>query len=647
MGSLTGGMSGVGGAPATVCVANQPACDANRATTCNPEGTGYLVVGLKCNTDQTCFEGACENHKCTPSSVFCLGQELKACAANGLSSTSQTCDVGATCTASAGLFACVCKPGYSGTGLSCAATLCGVNQRVEANACVACGAGTTNAAGDNATGVNTSCDATLCGANQYVQANACVACGAGTTNAAGDDASGVNTSCDATLCGVNQYVQANACVACGAGSTNTAGDNATGGNTTCDATLCGINQHVQANACVACGAGTTNAAGDDASGVNTSCDATLCLANQRVQANACLACGVGTTNAAGDDASGGNTSCDATLCGANQYVQANACVSCGAGSTNAAGDDASGANTSCDVPPSCQGLAANCAGESCCTSPTVTGGTFNRSNDMNSPAMVSSFRLDKYEVTVGRFRNFVTAVVGGWTPASGSGKHTHLNGGAGLANSAGGGNEPGWDTAWNGNLPTVKTAWDGSGYLGADATYQTWTPSSGGNEARPINYVNWYQSAAFCIWDGGFLPSEAEWNYAAAGGNQQRQYPWSLPASSTTIDCSYANYYRGAAGYCVAPPNGSTSVVGSVSPKGNGLYGQSDLGGNVWEWNLDWFTSYAAICNNCANSTAPSSRVIRGGSFGVGASGLLSSLRASSMPGNRSNYFGLRCARTP
>jgi len=320
------------------------------------------------------------------------------------------------------------------------------------------------------------------------------------------------------------------------------------------------------------------------------------------------------------------------------------------GTTNAAGDDASGGNTNCDVPPSCQGLAANCgagSNENCCTSPLVTGGSFNRDNNAIYPATVSSFQLDKFEVTVGRFRNFVAAVVGGWTPASGSGKHTHLNSGAGLANSAGGGNEPGWDTNWNTttNLPTVKTTWDGSSYLGANATYQTWTPSSGGNETRPINYVNWYQSAAFCIWDGGFLPSEAEWNYAAAGGNQQRQYPWSSPPSSTTIDCSYANYYRGAAGFCVE----STSVVGSVSPKGNGLYGHADLAGNVWEWNLDWFTSYAATCNNCANSTSPSIRVIRGSSFGGSASGLLSSSRGDfGAPGSRGGgVIGLRCARTP
>ncbi len=52
------------------------------------------------------------------------------------------------------------------------------------------------------------------------------------------------------------------------------------------------------------------------------------------------------------------------------------------------------------------------------------------------PATVSDFRLDKYEITVGRFRKFVAAWDGGWRPAQGDGKHTHLNGGQGLLDSS-------------------------------------------------------------------------------------------------------------------------------------------------------------------------------------------------------------------
>jgi formylglycine-generating enzyme required for sulfatase activity len=171
----------------------------------------------------------------------------------------------------------------------------------------------------------------------------------------------------------------------------------------------------------------------------------------------------------------------------------------------------------------------------------VTGGTFYRTYDPSSidagayvlvilaadggptgegdPATVSSFRLDEYDVTVGRFRQFVNAWNGGWLPAEGSGKHTHLNGRLGLVNGASPGTyETGWASSddskvapTNANLTPPPTSW---------------TPSAGSNENLPIDNVNWWEAYAFCIWDGGFLPSEAEWEYAAAGGSQQREYPW-------------------------------------------------------------------------------------------------------------------------
>jgi sulfatase modifying factor 1 len=286
--------------------------------------------------------------------------------------------------------------------------------------------------------------------------------------------------------------------------------------------------------------------------------------------------------------------------------------------------------------------------ESCCASPEVTGGTFYRSYDDVTyvstayPATVSTFRLDRYEVTVGRFRQFVDAVVAGWRPAAGSGKHTHLNGGRGLAG-AGGGYETGWDASWTSLLATTSSAWT-TNLSCQDGP--TWTAAPGQLENEPINCQTWQEAYAFCIWDGGFLPSEAEWNYAAAGGGGptgQRVYPWSSPSTSTTIDCSHALTYG-----CF--PDFPDSV-GSTSPAGDGAFGQADLAGNVWEWTADSYsTSYASSsCVDCVDLSPATGKALRGGAFWDGTEDALAAARASFAfePSYRSESVGVRCARTP
>ncbi len=315
---------------------------------------------------------------------------------------------------------------------------------------------------------------------------------------------------------------------------------------------------------------------------------------------------------------GGSQTCDASGVGAATPCPDSTPVCIGAGS--------------CGSPPSCAGLAATCGASvntNCCATTTVPGGTFNRSNDASYPATVSDFRLDNYEVTVGRFRKFVATYSQGMIPA-GAGKNAN--------NPA----DPGWDIGWNASLPADAAALTAA--VKCDATFQTWTDGAGGNENRPINCVNWYEAQAFCMWDGGRLPTEAEWNYAAAGGSEQRVYPWggAVPGANASL-AVYGCYYNGA-GSCSGVAN--IAPVGSVVA-GNGKWSQSDLAGNLWEWNQDVHgTTYSASCNNCANLSNSTNRVIRGGGFIANALNLASADRGSSIPADHGSSFGLRCART-
>ena len=293
---------------------------------------------------------------------------------------------------------------------------------------------------------------------------------------------------------------------------------------------------------------------------------------------------------------------------------------------------------SCSVIPYACGINGN---DSCCSSPPVSGGTYFRSYDVagdsasgakDAPASISSFRLDKYEVTVGRFREFVAANrgTGAHPPVAGTGAHPKLPG-------------SGWQDGWNASLVTDTAAIVAA--VKCDATYQTWTDTPGLNETRPINCVTWYEAMAFCIWDGGYLPTEAEWNYAATGGEQQRAYPWSNPPGLASIDGTYASYA------CLGDGNQGCASIDLQSvgtkPKGDGRWGQSDLAGNVAEWTLDESATYVSPCEDCANLAPAMDRTARGGDFFYGPDRLRTASRDYPTPTQRNAFTGARCARAP
>jgi len=345
-----------------------------------------------------------------------------------------------------------------------------------------------------------------------------------------------------------------------------------------------------------------------------------------------------------------------------------------AGTGSSSGLDGGSEADAGEIPPSCQATGpglTDCGseGQSCCTNLLVDGGTYHRTYAYGDAgptgradlAKISSFRLDKYDVTVGRFRQFVNAVMPnsdggvplGWTPPKDSGRHRYLNGGLGLVNSASelvdGGPityESGWVTTHdneiaptNANLSCENTA--------------TWTDTPGSQENFPINCVNWYEAYAFCIWDKAFLPSEAEWEYAAAGGSEQREYPWGTTTPGTACPgtgCEYAIYdcyYPNGTGECTGLAN--IAPVGTAT-RGKGEWGQLDLDGNVFQWTLDWYATYVDPCTDCAYLTQPTGkhyRVMRGTDDGAAHDSLLPASRYLTEDYTRVGQTGFRCARTP
>lgn len=298
-------------------------------------------------------------------------------------------------------------------------------------------------------------------------------------------------------------------------------------------------------------------------------------------------------------------------------------------------DDAhakNGCTDSCKSP-SCEGISVDCGltkKENCCIQLVVAGESFNRNNDVNFPAFVSGFFLNKFEVTVGRFRKFLDAYPGS-KPAIGAGAHRSIA-------------ESGWKSEWDLLLPANRQTFESAF---SNCPTRTWTNTPGANENLPINCVNWYEAFAFCAWDGGRLPTEAEWSLAATGGELQRVYPWSSNVPPALLDTTYANYDCDGNGI-ISPDCVLADIlpVGSKSPKGNGLGGHADLAGSMYEWTLDIYSTMLPMpCTDCAELKAVGERVLHGGAWSSMDSALGNDQRITRGT-SKDHYpdFGFRCA---
>ena len=156
---------------------------------------------------------------------------------------------------------------------------------------------------------------------------------------------------------------------------------------------------------------------------------------------------------------------------------------------------------------------------------------------------------------------------------------------------------------------------------------------------HPLECVDYNEARFFCEeWRGGRLPTEAEWEWAARGGQDEPKYPWGNDPPSRTL--ARFGVYSG------------TVPVASYRPNGYQLF---DMAGNVWEWTDDWYDRHyysrspekdpRGPCPGESKCRGFQHRTMRGGGWMTGPTGMRITYRNHHKVWNRFTVVGVRCAR--
>ena len=216
---------------------------------------------------------------------------------------------------------------------------------------------------------------------------------------------------------------------------------------------------------------------------------------------------------------------------------------------------------------------------------TVEGGTFTMGNEHGEgkadeqtthQVKLKTFKIAKTETTVAQWRAFCTAT-GRTMPEA-----------------------PRW--GWINNDPIVNVSWEDA------VAYTKWLSKKMKTKYR--------------------LPTEAEWEYAARGGNLSKADEYSGGSSLDNV------------GWYDANSGGQTQAVATKIPNELGIY---DMSGNVWEWCKDWYSEYSnAPQTNPKGLTSGAYRVMRGGSWEYSAAYCHVDYRFFNAPSNRDKDVGFR-----